>query len=95
MIELKPCPFCGQIPDLIDCKEVQPRCDCSFMADNYIPGDWNTRPLEEKLQAENERLREALKIADHIIKPNISQTVTTDTTYIDQYRYARKALERG
>jgi len=51
MNALKPCPFCGEMP------EVEPNgdcyCDnyiCPMAPDSYMPGDWNTRPIEDDLR---------------------------------------------
>ena len=50
--KLKPCPFCGKMP------EVEPNgdcyCDyyiCPMAPDSYMPKDWNTRPIEDALRA--------------------------------------------
>jgi hypothetical protein len=62
---LKPCPFCGGDPRIIQRKLNEPdewrmcaycpSCDPRFM--NAISVDlWNARPIEDKLLAENERL---------------------------------------
>ena len=76
MDELKACPFCGAELDKHGCltrngvvtdyyihpapDEVRddecPLCGCVFRA-----ATWNRRPLEDALQAEIERLREALE----------------------------------
>ena len=52
MNELKPCPFCGggniheeKKVDLVYCRE----CGCEFHTD--LEGSWNTRPIEDKLNA--------------------------------------------
>lgn len=72
--ELKPCPFCGETPiyavtpdgenDSIDCRCGESEC---FLDDGRLD-QWNCRPIEdaqavriEGLEAENKRLREALK----------------------------------
>ena len=61
MRELKPCPFCGsdnvkseEPLDVIYCLD----CGAEMATDL---GDWNTRPIEDALQAENERLKEDLQ----------------------------------
>lgn len=73
MDELKPCPFCGSrstlrrnytigannpgyIVQCIMCGISTPQTMSEEMSSYY----WNTRPIEEKLRAENERLRAAL-----------------------------------
>lgn len=72
--ELKPCPFCGKTPiyavtpdgenDSIDCRCGESEC---FLDDGRLD-QWNCRPIEdaqavriEALEAENRRLRDALK----------------------------------
>lgn len=70
--KLKPCPFCGKMP------EVEPNgdcyCDyyiCPMAPDSYMPKDWNTRPIEDELRAEIERLKvriEELEAAGTILR---------------------------
>jgi Lar family restriction alleviation protein len=81
MSELKPCPFCGAI----DRHEIEVdernnstwiRClGCGVMLWKWSHSDavsaWNTRPLEDALEAENQRLRDALKAV--LIKANMVQ----------------------
>jgi hypothetical protein len=66
---LKPCPHCDGDPRIIQRKQNEPdewqacaycpSCDPRFM--NAISVDlWNTRPIEDELQAEIERLEDAL-----------------------------------
>ena len=59
MSELKPCPFCGKMP------EVEPNgdcyCDyyiCPMAPDSYMPKDWNTRPIEDELRSRIAELEE-------------------------------------
>lgn len=106
--ELKPCPFCGETPifavtadgenDSIDCRCGESEC---FLDDGRLD-QWNCRPIEdaqavriEALEAENKRLREALKeIADfanneywkRIPDPSCPKFMTIK-------RYAEKALK--
>jgi hypothetical protein len=71
--ELKPCPFCGQPPEL---KEFKNECeypikiycgnhDCRWYMGTHFEtkdeaiGSWNHRPRESSLQEENKRLRAA------------------------------------
>lgn len=68
MTELKKCPFCGEpVKSSKGAKNVT--CDNAicFMFTNWYPvEDWQRRPLESSLQAEVDRLKEALgKIATH------------------------------
>ena len=63
MCELKPCPFCGknELRQLGVLKKVQcinESCDHAFK-NPMLPIAWQTRPIEDALRAENERLREA------------------------------------
>jgi hypothetical protein len=65
MCELKPCPFCGknELRQLGALKKVQcinESCDHAFK-NPMLPIAWQTRPIEDALRAENERLREALQ----------------------------------
>lgn len=86
MDELKPCPFCGEIPNV---NVIYPSSRLTFIRKpinlvgcrhcgidiSYNPAFWNTRPAEDALKAEVERLKvdldarnSALKIAFHDIK---------------------------
>ena len=64
--ELKPCPFCGG--GVIEHKENDGtkwvECEHKWCIGSTIigwVGQWESRPLEDALRAENEQLREALK----------------------------------
>ena len=72
-IELKPCPFCGGEAEIIDdAMGTISRCrSCGAENGNGVYGDvghklavkdWNARPIENELEAENKRLREALGV---------------------------------
>ena len=62
MINLKPCPFCGG-NDIVyeEALSVTYCNDCGGELDEGFGSDWNTRPIEDALQAENERLKEELQ----------------------------------
>lgn len=76
--ELRPCPFCGEPADdrynrLAKCSNKQ--CLMNYWieddADFYIRDDWNTRPIEDELRAEIERLKvriEELEAAGTILR---------------------------
>ena len=73
--ELKPCPFCGRsvthLKTFSDHADIF--CDCgatihSLRSYSAMKADWNTRPIEDALRAEIERLRAeltAVKGMDH------------------------------
>ena len=59
--ELKPCPFCGVATDFIDVNtgEIVPACKnirCLVIASALTVEAWNTRPLEDALQARIDEL---------------------------------------
>ena len=60
--ELRPCPFCGG-NDIVyeEALSVTYCNDCGGELDEGFGSDWNTRPIEDALQAENERLKEELQ----------------------------------
>jgi len=60
--ELKACPFCGG-NDIVyeEALSVTYCNDCGGELDEGFGSDWNTRPIEDALQAENERLKEELQ----------------------------------
>lgn len=68
--ELKPCPFCGDMPASMKAElDGKKRYGCKNCTPNlwYTPERWNTRPIEDalnariaELEAENERLSQLL-----------------------------------
>lgn len=68
MSELKKCPFCGGkagirtvgYTDLVECSQCETRGVRSMNTQDVIT-HWNTRPIEDALRAENERLRSLLR----------------------------------
>jgi hypothetical protein len=78
-IELKPCPFCGEIPEIESYgiaghgKDNVVRCE-NILCSNHTAGfmhieTWNNRPIEDALRAEIEKLKfnyaEAMSQYDH------------------------------
>lgn len=75
MDELKPCPFCGSdkvavsrtphskygILYGIECKSCNAHGSFRFIFEHYAIESWNSRPAEEALKAEVERIKAALK----------------------------------
>jgi hypothetical protein len=71
MSELKPCPFCGEeiYSEFYShrTEEFDGHCTnkkCVLYGKDFLffnTSKWNSRPIEDQLRAENERLREALK----------------------------------
>lgn len=56
--DLKACPFCGRkVDETIENLDV---VSCSYHTLFIKSENWNTRPIEDALRAENERLRIAL-----------------------------------
>ena len=65
--ELKPCPFCGQYPDVLTGSSIVavvcPRCGYEFdwpLSSDWR-AEWNTRPIEDALQARITELEAALR----------------------------------
>ena len=76
MSELKPCPFCGGKGE-IEYRAKNALCDkvdhafvrCIKCKGGWKPlNEWQSRPTEDLLTAENERLRQALSIANGYIQ---------------------------
>lgn len=114
--ELKPCPFCGGFKATIEPVFIEsfstPRfcvicsdCGADSQVDLGQSGAeecWNTRPIEDKLRAENERLRTALEWyadVDHYLRgapgENTPREFITPMWLCDVGERARKALEGG
>ena len=58
MSELKPCPFCGEP---VEFNKFAEKVVCEDCGATIYSDYWNTRPIEDALQAENERLKEELQ----------------------------------
>ena len=106
--ELKPCPFCGETPiydvtpdgenDSIDCRCGESEC---FLDDGRLD-QWNCRPIEdaqavriEALEAENGRLREALKEIAEFANDEYGKRIPSPSCveFLTIKRYAEKALK--
>ena len=95
MSELKPCPFCGSSNTTLDYYEIScPQelgtivvCnDCGASATSIV--DWNTRPIEDALNARIAKLRKALIR----IKEEYYSNGTWEETADDMYELANDAL---
>ena len=64
MNELKPCPFCGGTNCGVRAGTDEIWCVCG----GHSPHGWNSRPIENKLRDENERLREAIMLLQNWVK---------------------------
>ena len=51
MSELKPCPFCGAMPMGEDDRYMCSTLGCVMQEDTISAKEWNTRPIEDALQA--------------------------------------------
>ena len=61
--ELEPCPFCG-CTDQLSLSPSSHACSAchatASLMSREVPGTWNTRPIEDSLRAEVERLKAEL-----------------------------------
>ena len=99
MNALKPCPFCGEMP------EVEPNgdcyCDnyiCPMAPDSYMPGDWNTRPIEDDLRkriAELENEHNVWLIGASNAVKNLEARIAELEAEIDRLIEAGNALSNG
>lgn len=66
MSELKPCPFCGESVFQLDEFQMSHMLNpaCLLNCHTAYIDMWNTRPIEEKLRAENERLNKVIVEVD-------------------------------
>ena len=99
--ELRECPFCGgedveYLPDgfgnwLVGCVTCDYRIQCVSCTEDEAIRYWNTRPAEDALRAENERLKVALSdISKIAFEPNIGDKVAREM----MRRIANNALKK-
>jgi len=70
MSELKPCPFCGKMP-AAQCSSaicINDDCELSDYWRGLEDDSWNTRPIEDALNARIAKLEAELKITDELLK---------------------------
>lgn len=94
-IELKPCPFCGG-KAFLDSDFSGVYCNCgaelAFLeSDKEAAEKWNSRPIEDALEEENARLREALETICAIYEINGAEWRFDKRLY----DVAKEALENG
>jgi hypothetical protein len=65
MTELKRCPFCGSIPRRLHVGGVVCNNNCKNIA-VYPEDTWNTRPIEDELNARIKELEEVITAKDEI-----------------------------
>lgn len=58
MIDLKPCPFCGEMPMGEDDRYMCSRLGCVMQEETISAKEWNTRPIEDALNARIAELEE-------------------------------------
>jgi hypothetical protein len=101
MSELKPCPFCGEeiYSEFYShrTEEFDGHCTnkkCVLYGKDFLffnTAKWNSRPIEDQLRAENERLREALK--EIIALDDGNSILKYYERYYQVFRLARQALK--
>ena len=78
MNTLKPCPFCGKMPEVAD--DGVCRCNnksCLMAPYWYLPKYWNTRPIEDnlrnriaELEADNAEFRQLIRDWSIVLEQN-------------------------
>ena len=68
MSELKPCPFCGAMPTKLNSGYTCSTLGCALQENTVSAKDWNTRPIEDALNARIAELEAELKITDELLK---------------------------
>jgi|WetSurMetagenome_2_1015567.scaffolds.fasta_scaffold18937_3 hypothetical protein len=68
-MELKRCPFCGTIPDIIVEQNDLSHAYCPSCGSRKLISIWTDRPIEDELNARIKELEELLKWANGNLKP--------------------------
>lgn len=106
MSELKPCPFCGGEPRLMDVPPAHDEVVCPSCVISMPRCNWNRRTSSppdqeavERLIAENEQLREALRGALHMLDAhceNVGESLEPeDAAILENYRTALSSKQEG
>ena len=61
MSELRPCPFCGEMPIGQDDRYMCSTLGCVMQEDTISAKEWNTRPIEDALTARIAELKDVLE----------------------------------
>ena len=80
MSELKPCPFCGEMPIGQDDRYMCSTLGCVMQENTISAKDWNTRPIEDALTA---RIAELEGFIDQLIEAG-------NEMYEESYWYENK-----
>lgn len=110
--KLKPCPFCGETMTMkqsidsfqsgltrwINCENCfahGPMCTLDDLSDNEYEA-WNTRPIEDALRAENERLKKILAYIRDYSDEGIDEDLNGGWSRVKQIQMlAQQALKGG
>lgn len=60
--QLKPCPLCGAMPDKLRTGYMCSTLGCALQENTVSEKDWNTRPIEDALNARNAELEKILDL---------------------------------
>ena len=95
--ELKPCPFCGrsdvifnQDTDIVHCRWCGGVYDSLFLCD----ASWNTRPIEDALNARIAELERRAARAKELLQDEMGDWLTVEAIYMpDHYLQLKQTID--
>lgn len=102
-IKLKPCPFCGEMPKVNNwtLKGItDKRCFCDnekcpvYLSKTIAIDDWNTRPIEDALNACIAELERRAARAKELLQDEMGDWLTVEAIYMpDHYLQLKQTID--
>jgi len=100
--ELKPCPFCGTLPQanawifrgISETRYFCPNQECPLSVRTVTLEEWNTRPIEDALNARIAELERRAARAKELLQDEMGDWLTVEAIYMpDHYLQLKQTID--